>query len=89
MRNLNVQKFELGPIGTNAFLLWEDGGEDAVLVDAPPDAKESIEPILKLRELRLQGFHSRPPPVQLQINLSREDSGLDCLEFYQPKMRNW
>ena len=56
MRNLNVQQFELGPIGTNAFLLWEDGGEDAVLVDAPPDAKESIEPILKLRELRLSAL---------------------------------
>ncbi|SVE41193.1 uncharacterized protein METZ01_LOCUS494047, partial [marine metagenome] len=51
-----VQRFELGPIGTNAFLLWEDGGEDAVLVDAPPDAKKSIEPILKLRELRLSAL---------------------------------
>ena len=32
-----VRKMELGPIGTNAYLLWEDGGKEAVLIDAPPD----------------------------------------------------
>ena len=56
MKNLHIQQFELGPIGTNAFLLWEEGGHDAILVDAPPDAKQSIDPILKLRELRLSAL---------------------------------
>ena len=39
-KNLSVEKMELGPIATNAFLLWEDGGNgEAVLIDAPPFAR--------------------------------------------------
>jgi glyoxylase-like metal-dependent hydrolase (beta-lactamase superfamily II) len=53
MSELQFQKFELGPIGTNAFLVWEENGADAILIDAPPQAKETIEPMLKLRGLRL------------------------------------
>ena len=53
MSDLQFQKFELGPIGTNAFLVWEENGADAILIDAPPQAKETIEPMLKLRGLRL------------------------------------
>ncbi|MDE0577323.1 MAG: MBL fold metallo-hydrolase [Opitutales bacterium] len=53
MSDLQFQKFELGPIGTNAFLVWEENGADAILIDAPPDAKSTIEPMLKLRGLRL------------------------------------
>ncbi len=56
MAELNVERFELGPIGTNAFLLWEEDGDESVLVDAPPDAKVTIEPILKLRGLRLSAL---------------------------------
>ena len=33
---------ELGPIGTNAYLLWEEGGEEAILIDAPPGCSEAI-----------------------------------------------
>ena len=53
MSDLQFQKFELGPIGTNAFLVWEENGADAILIDAPPQAKETIEPVLKLRGLQL------------------------------------
>lgn len=56
MNELHVQAFELGPIGTNAFLLWEEDGRDAILVDAPPDAKAAIEPVLKLRDLQLKAL---------------------------------
>ena len=56
MSDLQFQKFELGPIGTNAFLVWEENGADAVLIDAPPDAKSTIEPILKSRGLRLSAL---------------------------------
>ncbi|MDA1048824.1 MAG: MBL fold metallo-hydrolase [Verrucomicrobia bacterium] len=56
MSDLQFQKFELGPIGTNAFLIWEENGTDAVLIDAPPDAKSTIEPMLKLRGLQLSAL---------------------------------
>ena len=56
MSDLQFQKFELGPIGTNAFLVWEENGADAVLIDAPPDAKSTIEPMLKSRGLRLSAL---------------------------------
>jgi glyoxylase-like metal-dependent hydrolase (beta-lactamase superfamily II) len=56
MSDLQFQKFELGPIGTNAFLVWEENGADAVLIDAPPDAKSTIEPMLKLRGLQLSAL---------------------------------
>jgi glyoxylase-like metal-dependent hydrolase (beta-lactamase superfamily II) len=56
MSDLQFQKIELGPIGTNAFLVWEENGADAVLIDAPPDAKSTIEPMLKSRGLRLSAL---------------------------------
>jgi hydroxyacylglutathione hydrolase len=54
MKKLVVRKMELGPIGTNAYLLWEEGGSEAVLVDAPPDCSCEIEPLLEQNELSLQ-----------------------------------
>ena len=35
MSSLRIEKMELGPIGTNAFIVYEDGGSEAVLIDAP------------------------------------------------------
>ena len=45
---------ELGPIGTNAYLMWEDGGKDAVLIDAPPDSRETVESLLAKESLVLK-----------------------------------
>lgn len=54
MNPLCVEKMELGPIGTNAFLLWEDGGSgEAVLVDAPPFALETVQTVLNRENLTL------------------------------------
>jgi glyoxylase-like metal-dependent hydrolase (beta-lactamase superfamily II) len=53
MSKLVVRKMELGPIGTNAFLLWEDGGNQAVLVDAPPGCAEEVVPLLERSGLTL------------------------------------
>jgi hydroxyacylglutathione hydrolase len=53
MNSLQMVKMELGPIGTNAYLLWEDGGKDAVLIDAPPDSKDTVESYLAKESLRL------------------------------------
>ena len=53
MSKLVVRKMELGPIGTNAYLLWEDGGKEAVLIDAPPDCATEIEPVLEEHGLTL------------------------------------
>ena len=56
MSKLVVQKMELGPIGTNAYLLWEEDGNQAVLIDAPPDSAAAIEPVLSQNGLSLTGL---------------------------------
>jgi glyoxylase-like metal-dependent hydrolase (beta-lactamase superfamily II) len=56
MSKLVVRKMELGPIGTNAYLLWEDGGNQAVLIDAPPDCAAEIEPVLEENGLTLRAI---------------------------------
>ena len=54
MKKLCVQKFELGPISTNAFLLWEKGGKEAVLIDAPPFCSSEINALLTKNKLALK-----------------------------------
>ena len=56
MSKLVVRKMGLGPIGTNAYLLWEDGGKEAVLIDAPPDCATEIEPVLEEHGLTLSAI---------------------------------
>ena len=48
-----MHKMELGPIGTNAFLLWEDGKQDAVLIDIPPMSKHEIDSVLVDKNLKV------------------------------------
>ena len=48
---------ELGPIATNAFLLWEENGDgEAVLIDAPPFARDTVEEVLDREKLKLEGI---------------------------------
>ncbi len=47
MDDLIVKKLELGPIGTNAFLLWENKGSEAILIDAPPNCGDEIQKFLR------------------------------------------
>ncbi len=54
MNKLKVKKLELGPISTNAFLLWEENGNEAVLIDAPPVCKSAIDSFLKENNLILK-----------------------------------
>lgn len=56
MAHLKIKKMELGPIGTNAFLIWEDGGKEAVLVDAPPGSGDAVVPFLKKEKLVLSSI---------------------------------
>jgi len=42
---MQVRAFELPPIGTNAFLLSDEERKEAILIDAPQMAWESIKPI--------------------------------------------
>ena len=57
MKNLCVEKMELGPIATNAFLLWEENGDgSAVLIDAPPFARERVQEILDHENLNLKAI---------------------------------
>ena len=54
MNELCVQKLELGPISTNCFILWEENGNEAVLIDAPPACAEEINQFLQVKELTLK-----------------------------------
>jgi glyoxylase-like metal-dependent hydrolase (beta-lactamase superfamily II) len=54
MSSLRIEKLELGPIGTNAYLVWKCGGGDAVLIDAPPNCSETIKPLLEKESLVLR-----------------------------------
>jgi len=56
MKDLVVKKMELGPIGTNAFLLWEENGGEAVLIDAPPYCAAEVNEILNENQLVLVGI---------------------------------
>ena len=53
MSDLQIHKMELGPIGTNAFFLWEDGKQDAVLIDIPPMSKHEIDSVLADKGLKV------------------------------------
>ena len=47
----------MGPIATNAFLLWEENGDgNAVLIDAPPFARDSVEEVLERQKIKLKSI---------------------------------
>ena len=48
------QKLELGPISTNAFLLWDDHGKEAVLIDCPPFGGNEVNELLSPKNLKLK-----------------------------------
>ena len=50
---MEILTLELGPFATNAFLLWNDGGNEAVLFDAPPGAEDTLPNVLSERGLEL------------------------------------
>ena len=50
---MKIACFELGPVATNAFLIWNEAGEDAALVDAPPGAWSAVQPVLDEHGLKL------------------------------------
>lgn len=94
MKNLVVRKMELGPIGTNAYLLWEEKGEEAVLVDAPPGCAEEVIPVLKKHNLNLQAIwltHGHWDHMAGAADLSGEDVAVlghldDKILFEQPSV---
>lgn len=48
---------QLGPLPTNAYLLFDDASPgEAVLVDAPPDALKEVQPILIAKHLSLSAI---------------------------------
>ena len=51
---MEIKKFILGPIETNAYLLW--AGTEAVLVDAPHGAWEAVAPVLEEKGLNLKAL---------------------------------
>ena len=54
--SLQIDTFELPPIGTNAYLIRRDGSEKAVVVDAPLNAFATVERILVREGLRLEAL---------------------------------
>jgi glyoxylase-like metal-dependent hydrolase (beta-lactamase superfamily II) len=51
---MQIRAFELPPIGTNAFLISDEEQKEAILIDAPQMAWESIKPILEEEGLDLK-----------------------------------
>lgn len=54
--SLQIDTFELPPIGTNAFLVRRSGSTGAVVVDAPLNAFATVERILVREGLRLEAL---------------------------------
>ena len=50
---MEILALELGPFATNAYLLWDPAGHDAVLFDAPPGAEQALPEALAERSLAL------------------------------------
>lgn len=50
---MRVERKQIGPFGTNCYLLSEAGRTDCVVIDAPPGAPQFLLPILKNRGLEL------------------------------------
>jgi glyoxylase-like metal-dependent hydrolase (beta-lactamase superfamily II) len=53
---MNIKTFELGPVSTNAFVFWKEGLDEAVLVDAPHGAWETVNYFLKQKGLKLKAL---------------------------------
>ena len=51
-----MEMMELGPIGTNAYLIWEDGKPDATMVDAPIDCGAWLNHLLEENDLVLRSI---------------------------------
>lgn len=50
---MKIERAEIGPFGTNCYLLSEAGRADCAVVDAPPGAPEILLPVLQKRGLAL------------------------------------
>ena len=50
---IDVYTIELGPLGTKAFLLFDESLKEAILIDAPQGSWKRIEPFLKQKNCRL------------------------------------
>jgi glyoxylase-like metal-dependent hydrolase (beta-lactamase superfamily II) len=53
LARVQIHTFELPPLGTNAYLLAAPGRDDAVLIDAPPEAWAAIAPTLAKSQRKL------------------------------------
>ncbi len=82
MNDLKVRKMALGPIETNAFLLWEENGEDAILIDAPPACATEVRRHLQDHGLRLQAIwftHGHWDHMAGAHELTTEDDDIELL----------
>ena len=50
---MKIACFELGPVATNAFLIWDEVTKNAALVDAPPGPWKAVQPVLDEHDLKL------------------------------------
>ena len=51
---LKIEKLELGPIGTNAFIIWDQKVGEAVIIDVPPLGSAEISGVLDQQGLKLK-----------------------------------
>ena len=77
---MKIKCFELGPVATNAFLLWEEGETNAVLVDAPQGTKRAIEPVLEQEGLELS---------KLLLTHGHWDHMMDAARMKEQDVETW
>ena len=53
---MKINTYELGQIGTNSYLIYPDGTDEAILIDAPLDAAEEIPARLKADNKKLSSI---------------------------------
>lgn len=94
MSILKIKSMELGPIGTNAFLLWLEGEQDAVLIDAPPNCHDEVRKHLDAEDLNLKEIwltHGHWDHMAGAHNLNSEEIAVighrdDKIMFEQPSI---
>lgn len=51
-----IKTFELGPVATNGYLIWDDSSKEALLIDAPQGVYERVGAFLAENGLQLTGL---------------------------------
>lgn len=51
-----MEVYELGPVGTNGYILWDETLKEAIVIDAPPGMALEVEKFLEEHPVRLKAL---------------------------------